>query len=115
MGITLPLHRKRDRKDPNNYRGICLLPMLSSMLARIFATRSRKCAEDICALDENQAGFRQARSKADAIQVFVRLQEEAELLQISDPDYENETNTNRAQATLLDLKKAYPRVNRPMP
>ena len=88
--------------------------MLSRILARILATRLRKWAEDIGALDENQAGFRQARSTADATQIFVRLQEDAEILQLSDPDYKNDSNTNRAQAILLDVKKAYPRVNRPM-
>ena len=88
--------------------------MLSRILARILATRLRKWAEDIGALDENQAGFRQARSTADATQIFVRLQEDAELLQLSDPDYKNDSTTNRAQAILLDLKKAYPRLNRPM-
>ena len=114
MGLVIPLHKKGDRKNPHNYRGICLLPMLSRILARILATRLRKWAEDIGALDENQAGFRQARSTADATQIFVRLQEDAELLQLSDPDYKNDSNTNRAQAILLDLNKAYPRVNRPM-
>ena len=62
----------------------------------------------------DQAGFRQARSTADATQIFVRLQEDAELLQLSYPNYKNDSNSNRAQAILLDLKKAYPRVNRPM-
>ena len=32
MGLVIPLHRKGDR-------GICLLPMLSRILARILATR----------------------------------------------------------------------------
>ena len=82
--------------------------MLSRILARILATRLRKWAEDIGALDESQAGFRQARSTADATQIFVRLQKDAELLQLSDPDYKNYSNTNRAQEILLDLKKAYP-------
>ena len=72
------------------------------------ATRLRNWAEDIGTLDENQAGFRQARSTADATQIFVRLQEDAELLQLSDQEYKNDSNTNRAQAILLDLKKAYP-------
>ena len=55
-------------------------------MARSLATRLRKWAEEISALDENQEGFRQARSTADATQFFVRLQEDAELLQLSDPD-----------------------------
>ena len=114
VGLVIPLHKKGDRKNPNNYRGVCLLPILSRILARILATRLRNWAEDIGALDENQAGFRQARSTADATQIFVCLQEDAALLHLSDPDYKHDSNKSRAQAFLLDLKKAYPRVNRPM-
>ena len=57
--------------------------------------------------------IRQARSTADATQIFLRLQEDVELLQFADPEYKNDSNTSRAQAILLDLKKAYPRVDRP--
>ena len=100
MGLAIPLHKKGDRKNPHNYRGICLLPMLSRILARILATRLRKWAEEIGTLDENQAGFRQARSTADATQIFVRLQEDAELLQLSDPDY-------NMTVTQIELKRFY--------
>ena len=102
VGLAIPLHKKGDRKNPNNYRGVCLLPIQSRILARISATRLRNWAEDIGALGENQVGFRQARSTADATQIFVRLQKEAELLQLSDPDYKNDSNKSRAQAILLD-------------
>ena len=61
-------------------------------------------------LDENQDGFRIGRSTADAAQICVRLHEEAWL-------YVNESNSTEPWtpvATLLDIKKAYPRVNRPI-
>ena len=114
VGLVIPLHKKGDRKHPNNYRGVCLLPILSRILARNFVTRFRNWAEDIGALDENQTGFRQARSTADETIIFVQLQEDAELLHLSDPDYKHESNKSRAQAILIDLKKAYHHVNRPM-
>ena len=62
----IPLHKKGDKKDMNNVRGICLLPIMSIILARILATRLRNWAEATRALDENQTGFRQRRSTADA-------------------------------------------------
>ena len=62
--------KKGDRKNPNNYRGVCLLPILSRILARILATRLRNWAKYIGELYENQAGFRQAWSTADAIQIL---------------------------------------------
>ena len=54
--MIIPLHKKRDKKDMNNFRGICLLPIMSRILARILATRLRNWAEATGALDENQAG-----------------------------------------------------------
>ena len=61
-------------------------------------------------LDENQDGFRIGRSTADVSQICARLHEEAGL-------YINESNSTEPWtlvATLLDIKKAYPRVNRPI-
>ena len=68
VGIIITLLKKADKKYMNNFRGICLLPIMSRILARILATRLRNWAEAIGALDENQAGFRQGRSTAGATQ-----------------------------------------------
>ena len=61
-------------------------------------------------LGENQDVFRIGRSTADAAQICVRLHEEAGL-------YVNESNSTEPWipvATLLDIKKAYPQVIRPI-
>ena len=79
VGIIIPLHNKGDKKDANNFRGVCLLPIMSRILARILVTRLRKWAEATGALDENQAGFGQGRSTADATQVCVRIQEDVKV------------------------------------
>ena len=39
VGAIIPLFKKGGKSDPNNYRGICLLPMLSRVLGRILAAR----------------------------------------------------------------------------
>ena len=62
-------------------------------------------------LYENQDGFRIGRSTADAAQICVRLHEEAWLYVIGS----NSTEPWTPVATLLDVKKAYPRVSRPIP
>ena len=106
-GLVIPLFKKGQRDDINNYRGVCLVSMASRILARIMASRLRIWAEAVRVLDENQDGF---RSTADAAQICVRLHEEAGL-------YVNESNSTepwKPVATLLDIKKAYPRVNRPI-
>ena len=38
-GIIVPLFKKGDRKNVNNYRGVCLLSMCSRVLARVIAKR----------------------------------------------------------------------------
>ena len=76
VGVVIPLFKKGDRSEPNNYRGIFLLPTLSSIHGRILATRIRVWAGEINLLDENQAGFRKGRSTADATQIFILSQED---------------------------------------
>ena len=62
-------------------------------------------------LDDNQAGFRKGRSTADATQILMRLQEDG-------VDLRKRGGAGAGQddfvpsARLLDLRKAYPRVNK---
>ena len=113
-GIMIPLHKKGDRGEVNNYRGVCLLAMGSRVLARIVARRSGVWAERVRLLDENQAGFRRGRSTADVVQIMVRLEED-----VVDGRRRviggngNLEEGEWPEARLLDLRKAYPRVNRP--
>ena len=86
---------------------------MSRILARILATRLRNWAEATGALDENQAGFRQGRSAADATQIFVRIQEDVKVVRNME-EISNERKERKEMAILLDLKKAYPRVSRPI-
>ena len=114
-GVVIPLYKlKGSRNDPNNYRGVCLLSMGSRILARILASRFRRWSEDVGVLDDNQAGFRRGRATADATQMMFRLQEDATDLRRrvgDDPGEEEEAKL--PEARLLDLRKAYPRVNKP--
>jgi hypothetical protein len=45
VGIMIPLYKKGDCNDCNNYRGICLLSMGSRILARVIAKRVAWWAE----------------------------------------------------------------------
>ena len=107
---------KGDKKDMNDFRGVCLLPIMSRILARMLATRLRNWAEATGALDENQAGFRQGRLTADATQIFVRIQEDVKVVRnIEDINNENNGKEKRKyMGTLLHLRKAYQRVCRPI-
>ena len=115
-GDIVPIFKKGQRKKKENYRGVCLLAMGSRIIARVLACRLRWWAERIGLLDENQAGFREGRSTADATQVMVRIQEDItdyKKRREQQQDKAEEREEIRVEARLLDLQKAYPRVNRP--
>ena len=113
-GQVIPLFKKGDKNNPGNYRGICLLSMGSRILARVMANRLRIWAEKMQLVDDNQAGFRKNRSTADVTQIMVRIHEDTTDL------YKRKAATGvqmeedeKPMAVLLDLRKAYPRVNKP--
>ena len=114
-GVMVPLFKKGDRNDRNNYRGVCLLAMGSRILARILAKRLGRWAERLGMLDENQSGFRTGRSTGDAAQILIRMQEDVDDYRRRLGDrYEEVRSSDRwPQARLLDLRKAYPRVSKP--
>ena len=112
MGVVVPLFKKGDRNDAGNYRGVVLLNMASRIEARLAARRLGVWSEDMGLLDDNQAGFRRGRSTVDATQMMVRVWED-----VSDLRRRMEGSVveegKMPTATLLDLRKAYPRVNKP--
>ena len=114
IGLVIPLFKKGDRNRRDNYRGVCLLAMGSRILARIMANRLRIWAEKLEILDDDQAGFRKERSTADATQVMVRIQEDVnDLKKRLAAKGESLEDGQIPVARLLDLRKAYPRVNKP--
>ena len=66
----MALHKKEDRKEIINYRGVYLLSILSRILARITATRLRSWIEDTEYIDDIQCGLSTGRSSADAAQII---------------------------------------------
>ena len=78
--------------------------MISRILAQVVTTRLRNWSEKHGAFDDNQDGFRRGRSTADAVQTAIRIREDSRRLEES----------SRDRACLLDLRKAYSRVNGPV-
>ena len=116
VGIVVPLFKRGDRNDRNNYRGVCLLAMCSRVLGRVIAKRLAWWIEHLGLLDENQAGFRKERFTADAMQMMVRMQEDVVDCRRRERKYVNEARMGENEwpsARLLDLRKAYPRMNKP--
>jgi hypothetical protein len=64
--IIVPIHKKGDKTDCSNYRGISLLPTTYKILSNILLSRSIPYAEEI--IGDHQCGFRRNRSTTDHIQ-----------------------------------------------
>lgn len=71
--IIVPIHKKGDKKECNNYRGISLLSVPGKVYTRILQQRMKRYVEDIVA--EEQAGFRVGRGTVDQLFVIRQLSE----------------------------------------
>ena len=60
--IIVPIHKKGDKTDCNNYRGISLSPTTYKILSNILPSRLTPYAEEI--IGDHQCGFRRNRSTA---------------------------------------------------
>jgi len=65
--IIVPLYKKGDADNPDNYRGISLLSTASKIFTSILNSRLTKWAETNSVINEAQAGFRQGYSTVDHI------------------------------------------------
>ena len=65
VGVIIPLRKKGAKDNLDNFRGVCLLPIISRILARVRTTRLRNWSEKHGSFDDIQDGFRQGRSTAD--------------------------------------------------
>jgi len=94
------LHKKKDRSDCGNYRGIALVSHAGKVLLKIVAHRLSGHCETGGILPEEQCGFRPGRSTVDMLFVMRRLQELGRRRKI--PLY----------MCFIDLQKAYDSVDR---
>ena len=58
--IIVPLHKKGDCDNPDNYRGISLLSSLNKVFTSVLNARLTEWAEENTVFTEAQAGFRKA-------------------------------------------------------
>jgi hypothetical protein len=65
--IIIPIHKKGDRENVDNYRGISLLSIMSKCYTTILNTRLYDWLEDNNMISDSQAGFRKGYSAVDQI------------------------------------------------
>ena len=70
VGEVIPLHKKGDKNNVDNYRGITLLSTLGKLFTRILNNRLTTWAESYSVYIEAQSGFREQMCTTDNIFVF---------------------------------------------
>ena len=67
VGNIKPIHKKGDKTNPNNYRGITLLDVMGALFTSVLCDRISTWAEEEGRVSEAQFGFRKNRRTTDAI------------------------------------------------
>lgn len=96
--IVHPIHKKGDKAECNNYRGIALLDTVYKVTATLIKQRLEECAGN--RIGEYQGGFRKGRGTVD--QIFL-------LKHVMEGCYEYKIPLN---ILFIDFQKAYDSVNR---
>ena len=96
--IIIPIHKKGDPKDVNNYRGISLVSCFSKVFTGVLNKRLNDWADSNSVLSDAQFGFRKGCSTTDA--VFVLHAFVQKVL----------TEKGRLFCAFIDLKKAFDSV-----
>ena len=65
--INMVLHKKKDRTEYGNYRGISMVAHAGEILLKIIARRLSEYFERVGILPEEQSGFRPNRSTTDIV------------------------------------------------
>jgi len=92
--ITIPIFKKGERGNPENYRGINLLSTYLKLTTAIIA----KKLTNTLTLEDEQQGFRRGRSCTDAIFVIRQLAEKA--LEFNRPIF----------FCFIDIEKAFDKI-----
>lgn len=99
-GIIIPLFKKNDPNDVNNYRGITLVSCMSKIFTSIINKRVVDWSEANNVVSDAQFGFRKGRSTIDAIFVLNALINKVL------------NNNDRLYCAFIDFKKAFDSVYR---
>ena len=70
IGVIKPIHKKGDKEEVENYRGITLMDTGYKIYAEIVRERLEKELEEKKVLDATQMGFREGKGTAEAIHVL---------------------------------------------
>jgi len=98
--VILPIYKRGDVSDPNNYRGITLISCFAKLFTGIINERLKSWAESYDIITDAQFGFKPNCSTADAIFILNALIEK----QLH--------NKHKLFCCYIDYRKAYDVINR---
>ena len=98
ISLLIPVFKKGDSTDPNNYRGIALMCVCAKLYNRMLLERIRSVLDKH--LRSNQNGFRQLRSTAQHVLAVRRIFESVRM-----------TKDAKLVAIFVDFCKAFDSVN----
>jgi len=76
---VIPIFKKGDRANLNNYRPISLLPVFSKIVEKVINNQITEKLNELHLIDDNQYGFRTEHSTEDAVIKFIDYIERAKL------------------------------------
>ena len=98
--IIIPIYKKGDKNNPDNYRGVALTSVVSKAYTYILNKRLTKWAEREQKIIEEQAGFRATYSTMDHIFTLYSLVQKFL------------TRNSKLYVAFVDFRKAFDSVNR---
>jgi exonuclease III len=99
-GIIIPIPKKGDLKDANNYRGVTLINTFSKIFSTIIRNRLEKYAEQTELLCNCQFGFRKKRRTSDCVFILSSIINS----QLS--------QKRKLYTAFVDFQKAFDSINR---
>lgn len=100
LGIIVPIFKKGDKMDLQNYRGITLLSCLAKLFSRILNNRLQRWAEESSVISDAQYGFKKGCSTIDALYVLKSI-----------IDFKI-ANGSKLFCTFVDFRRAFDTVDR---
>lgn len=98
VSVTVPVPKKGDLRDPDNYRGISLLGGIVKLVAKIVAMKVANIAERRGLISKEQAGF---RSREECVAQATTLYEVVRRRQL---------DNRKTYVCFIDFAKAYDKV-----
>ena len=95
----IPIHKSGDIFQLNNYRPIAILPFLSKIIEKTFATRLLNFAHKYNLLSTDQFGFLKGKNTSQAI------------LKLVEDIYDSFDDKNNLISVFIDFRKAFDTVN----